>query len=76
MREANIKSHKETNTYLTNVGRGWDGEFLSVDVEDHIRHLANIVTVDKILRAEAVREDNERTREERESKHLVLLFNY
>lgn len=75
-----VSKHKvlqgQTNTYLTNVGRGWDGELLSMDVEDHIRHLGNVVTVDTILRAEEVSEENERKGEERVFKLLVLLFSH
>lgn len=44
------------NTYLTDVGGGWEGELLSVDVEGQIRHLADAVTVDNVLRAEGERQ--------------------
>lgn len=68
MRLENTNSGRETNTYLTNVGRGWDGELLSVDVEGHIWHLANAVTVDNILKAEGGREESENKSHERVSK--------
>ena len=49
---------REINTYLTDVGGGWEGEFLSMDVEGHIGHLADAVTVDNILRADGEREES------------------
>lgn len=49
-----MKSCRDTNTYLTDVSRSWDGELLSMDVEGHIGHLGNVGTVDTILRAEGM----------------------
>lgn len=42
-------------TYLTDIGRGWEGKFLSIDLEGHIRHLADVLTVDDILTMEGER---------------------
>lgn len=55
-----MKCSREINTYLTDIGRGWEGELLSMDMEGHIRHLANVVTADNILRADRKTEESER----------------
>ena len=60
VRGENAERTREINTYLTDVGRGWEGELLSVDVEDHIGHLADGVTVDNILIAEGERKESQR----------------
>lgn len=38
------------NTYLVDIGCSWNGEFLSLNVEGHVRHLANVITADNILK--------------------------
>lgn len=60
--------HKIACTYLADVGRRWDGELLPMDVEGHIRHLGNRVTVDNILRAQGKRENKARREKRGERK--------
>lgn len=69
----NTKSSRETNTYLTDVGRGWEGEFLSVDVEGHSWHLCNVVTVDHILRQ---KEREKKVKGKWIQQHLGLPFSF
>lgn len=47
----------KTNTNLPDEGRGWEGKFLSLDVEGHIWHLRNIVTADSVLRADGEKKE-------------------
>lgn len=48
------------------VGRSWEGEFLSLNVEGHVRHSADVTTADHILKAGGGREGMKR--DERVSK--------
>lgn len=48
------------NTYLLDIGSSWKGEFPSLNVEGHVRHLANVITADNILKAGGGREGMKR----------------
>lgn len=40
---------QEIIIYLTDVGRGWESELVSLDIEGQVRHLADVVTIHNIL---------------------------